>query len=563
MLLQFPTHLRIESMAPDESCISSPFQRKVACNLTRAPSPGHERMTPSVLTKSYLPTQFVIRRWAKYSKIVRQTPKLRNFEHLTLMILVLLSVAGAYPIGESCTEKNRVYDCGSELLCVNNTCRECTEHSECEENYFCRPSAKDGVMICRHEPLIHPWGWRLIVCMVLIFFVGIMVSGVGIGGGALFVPVMQIVGAFPAEYAISSSNPLIFGGSLAVTIFNFRRKHPDYNRPLINYNVAAIIEPISWLGTIIGVIMNGVFPEWMLYVTQVLLFSYTSVTTFQKGVAEYRKNKKAKMELEDIESKKTDETLKGDTITDVLNPDNPGEEKEKDDEDTENPKSEKKAFSPWVIVVLAVVWVIFVILPFLRGGANSSSIIGIEFCSTLYWIITFVPFPVYIAITGIMIRIAKNYPVIGKDANISVKQIVLLVVFGILAGVAAGFLGIGGGVIKGPLLLLLGIAAEEMAATSSFMILLTSGITSIQFIARGTMPYAEFGIYVAFGFVSFLLGVFVLKVLIQKTGRRDILLHLLGSVIALAAILMTYMGITTIVTAVKNKENMGFKPYCR
>ena len=472
------------------------------------------------------------------------------------MFFVLFWTAIAYPIGDSCTEQNRIYDCGSELLCVNNTCRECTAHTDCPTNYFCRQSAKDNVMICRHEPLIHPWNWRLGLCMVLIFFVGVMVSGVGIGGGALFVPVMQIVCGFPAEYAISSSNPLIFGGSLAVTVFNFRRKHPDYDRPLINYNVAGIIEPISWLGTIIGVIMNGVFPEWLLYVTQVLLFSYTSVTTFQKGIAEYRKNKKAKLELEDIENK--GEALKTDTITDVLNPENETEEKE--EADTEKPQ---KAFSPWVIVVLAIVWAIFVVLPFLRGGSNSSSIIGIEFCSTLYWIVTFAPFPVYIAITGIMIKIAKNYPVIGKDANLNCKQISLLVFFGILAGVASGFLGIGGGVIKGPLLLLLGIAAEEMAATSSFMILLTSGITSIQFIARGTMPYEEFGIYAAFGFVSFLIGVFILKVLIQKTGRRDILLHLLASVIALAAILMVYMGVTEIVTSIRNKESMGFKPYCR
>jgi uncharacterized membrane protein YfcA len=117
--------------------------------------------------------------------------------------------------------------------------------------------------------------------------------------------------------------------------------------------------------------------------------------------------------------------------------------------------------------------------------------------------------------------------------------------------------------IKGPMLLALGIEAEEMAATSSFLIFLTSGITSIQFIARGTMPMAEFGIYVAFGFVSFLVGVNILKVLIVKTGNRSLVLYVLGGAIALSAVLMSYVGIVDIVNSVKAHKSMGFRPYCR
>lgn len=143
-----------------------------------------------------------------------------------IMIWSLLVIAAVcYPVGEACTEKNRIYDCGVELLCINGTCEECTEDAECGTNYFCRMSAKDDVMICRHEPLTHTWNWRLGVGMAVIFLAGIIVSGVGIGGGGLFVPIMMLIIKFPAEYSISSSNPLIFGGSLAVTIFNLKRRH--------------------------------------------------------------------------------------------------------------------------------------------------------------------------------------------------------------------------------------------------------------------------------------------------------------------------------------------------
>lgn len=482
------------------------------------------------------------------------------------MFCLLWAFSACYPIHATCRPENRVYDCGSELLCIDGRCEECDmsagsgENTSCSsigDNYFCRKSAKkekgEEVYVCRYEPLVHPWGWRLSVCMVVMLIVGILVSGVGIGGGALFVPAMQLVGGFPAEYAIASSNPVIFGGSLAVTIFNFKRKHPDYDRPLINYNVAAIIEPISWLGTIIGVFMNSASPEWILYLAQVLLFTYTAYTTFKKAVAEYRKIKKSK-EIQSIDSMHTGTTL-GYNLQ--------GTSDSHYDELLGESEAPKKAFSPMVVVVLFIMWAVFVVLPFIRGGSNSDSIANIKFCSWQYWVVTFAPFPIYIFMSGIMIKIAKKYPVIGKDANLSMKQIVLLIVFGVVAGIASGFLGVGGGVVKGPLLLLLGIAAEEMAATSSFLVLLTSGITSIQFMAFGTMPYAEFGIYAGFGFVSFLIGVYLLKIVIQKTGRRDLLLHLLGSIIALACALILYMGIDEVIRDVKNHKSMGFKNICR
>ena len=161
-----------------------------------------------------------------------------------------------------------------------------------------------------------------------------------------------------------------------------------------------------------------------------------------------------------------------------------------------------------------------------------------------------------------MIRIAKKYPVIGPNADISTYQIIKLVMFGIIAGVASGFLGIGGGMIKGPLLLSLGIEAEEMTATSTFLLLLTSSITSIQFIANGSMLYSEFAIYVGFGFVSFLIGIVLINVLIQKTKNRSLILWILAGAIAVSAVLMSYIGVKEVVKGIQMKKKMGFRPYC-
>ena len=479
--------------------------------------------------------------------------------------------------------------------------------------------------------------------MVVVFIAGIFVSGVGIGGGALFVPIMMLINSYPADYCVSSSNPIIFGGSLAVCLFNLRLKHPDYDRPLINYNVAAIIEPLSWLGTIVGVIMNGVCPDWLLYAMQFALFAYTCVSTFKKGYKDYKKMKEKRengTKLEDImispkddeakdlkdsadlnksvekpdfhdsgvtplnnneddnkaskdnqesndheipsfvdshvtdtnsnetgnaneinnESKFNDgadneskqKISKADSKTnlkltksshsfktsnDLQEPLNPNESDD-EDVDSKSQGKHKKAFSPWVLVILAVIWIIFCILPFIRGSNTTESIVGIKFCSTVYWVVTFVPYPFYLLISYVMIRIAKHYPVLGPKADLNWKQITKLVIFGLTAGVCSGFLGIGGGVIKGPMLLALGIEAEEMAATSTFLVFLTSCITSVQFIAKGTMLYSEFGIYVAFGFVAFLIGINILKIIINKTGNKSIVLWILSAAIGVSALMI-------------------------
>lgn len=519
-----------------------------------------------------------------------------------------------------------------QLFCNDGFCDICTSDDDCDTGYYCKYSKKEKIDVCSYEPLLHKWSLRTIIGMAVLFVSGAFVSGAGIGGGALFVPIMMIVNGYPADYCVSSSNPLIFGGSLAVCLFNFRLKHPDYNRPLINYNIAAIIEPLSWLGTIVGVIMNGVFPDWLLYLIQFILFSYTTYSTFKKGWADWKKIKaereKEALELDDLQTpindkkgeklpepsssskipetpefkdeavKPTEEEKSNTTSSVAAISTSENQEQATPQEESKEPKEQKgknrktplkkkattqetqdmhenlidrpdteaekpkKAYNPWVLVILAVIWAIFCVLPFFRGSGQTNSIIGIKFCSPAYWIITFAPFPVYILISYFMIRIARHYPVIGPNANLDAKQIALLIAFGITAGIASGFLGIGGGIIKGPMLLVLGIEAEEMAATSTFLILLTSCITSIQFMANGTMQYSEFGIYTAFGFVSFLIGINLIKIIINKTKNRSLILWILAATIGVATLLIAYIGIVDVVNSFKLHKKMGFREYC-
>jgi uncharacterized membrane protein YfcA len=91
--------------------------------------------------------------------------------------------------------------------------------------------------ICSFEPFTHKWSVGFGFSMLAVFVAGI--------GGRLFVSIMILLFDFPSNHAIPSSKALIFGGSLAVIIFNLPKKHNFYQRPFITYNVAAMIEPTS------------------------------------------------------------------------------------------------------------------------------------------------------------------------------------------------------------------------------------------------------------------------------------------------------------------------------
>lgn len=452
-----------------------------------------------------------------------------------MFIILFNLIFSNLPLNASCTDKNKNYKCGDFLICLNGTCQYCKTDSQCNKYdpyFFCKINKKNSKNICNFEPMLHKWKTKLIIGIIIIFIAGIFVSGAGIGGGGLFVPILMLIIRFPAEHCVPTSKSLIFGGSLAATLFNIRKTHPYYDRPLINYNISCLFEPISWLGTIIGVIFNSIFPPWLLYISQFILLMYTSYSTFKKGIKDSKKLKKEKS------------NFSNDLVSESSSYNGP-------------------AYSKSILVLLGFIWVIFLIISFLRGGDGANSIIGVKFCSKWYWLLTFGPFPIYGFINFFMYKIAKKYPIVGKKANINIGTIFILLLSGFVAGVAAGFLGIGGGMIKGPMMLNLDIEPEEMAATSSFMILLTSSATTIQYIAEGVMPITEFAIFASIGFVSFLIGVIFLRWLVRVVGNRSLFLYFLAAVIGISAILMSIVGIKEIITIHREGGSMGFRSYCK
>merc|ERR1719289_422315 len=117
-------------------------------------------------------------------------------------------------------------------------------------------------------------------------------AGGGIGGGGILVPLNIFVLGFEPHIAIPLSNATILGSSFGQILLNYRKRHPLANRPLINWDIMLMMEPLTIAGAVVGSVANVLCPLWLLCVNKLLmLVLFLGCTTFKmlgKGVKMYK-----------------------------------------------------------------------------------------------------------------------------------------------------------------------------------------------------------------------------------------------------------------------------------
>jgi uncharacterized membrane protein YfcA len=105
----------------------------------------------------------------------------------------------------------------------------------------------------------------------------------------------------------------------------------------------------------------------------------------------------------------------------------------------------------------------------------------------------------------------------------------------------------GGGIVKGPLMLALGVHPTVSAATSSCMILFTSFTAATSFIVFGLLVADYAVICVIIGFFATLVGQIGLSYLMEKAQRNSYIAFSIGAVVLLSAFLMTIQSLLSLV----------------
>jgi uncharacterized membrane protein YfcA len=153
-------------------------------------------------------------------------------------------------------------------------------------------------------------------------------------------------------------------------------------------------------------------------------------------------------------------------------------------------------------------------------------------------------------------RLSIGYPYTSNDVKWNNDIFIKYPLYSFGSGVMAGLLGIGGGLILGPLLLELGLHPVVSTATSNFLVLFTSSSTSIQFILLGMMNL-DYGIActIASTIGSFVGTVMIQKIL-QKTKRNSYLVLTLATVLGISTIFIPAHTLMQLVEQISEGKNI-------
>lgn len=158
----------------------------------------------------------------------------------------------------------------------------------------------------------------------------------------------------------------------------------------------------------------------------------------------------------------------------------------------------------------------------------------------------------------------KAYEALEGDVTWDSSAVVKFPLVSSLAGVAAGLLGIGGGILKGPLMLEMGMLPGVSAATAAFMVLFTSSATTLQFVLLGMLRLDYSLWYGAVGMCGTIVGQKLAGYFIKKYKRQSLIIFLLGGVIALSAAVMGAVGAAEVWADYQaaDWEAFQFSPLC-
>ncbi|EXC01143.1 hypothetical protein L484_025516 [Morus notabilis] len=142
----------------------------------------------------------------------------------------------------------------------------------------------------------------------------------------------------------------------------------------------------------------------------------------------------------------------------------------------------------------------------------------------------------------------------GGVTNYRVNRLIAYCALGILARTLSGLLGVGGGVILGPLFLDLGIPPEVSSATT-ILIMTFSSSTSVR---RGILPSKTISTlyFAALSTISAILGQTMVGKLIHRSGRTSVIIFIMASMMVTSAIALGGVGIAHAIENIRRREYM-------
>ena len=129
---------------------------------------------------------------------------------------------------------------------------------------------------------------------------------------------------------------------------------------------------------------------------------------------------------------------------------------------------------------------------------KGNSVINTKSCSVTWWILSFIMIPIALTILIIFVIKMKNEaekkkkdgykddndPIVWNPSTIN-----SIIIFGFGVGVSSSLLGVGGSFLTVPLLLKFGLSPQKSSSTASFVSMLSSVSSTLQYMIFNLLDY--------------------------------------------------------------------------
>jgi uncharacterized membrane protein YfcA len=230
-------------------------------------------------------------------------------------------------------------------------------------------------------------------------------------------------------------------------------------------------------------------------------------------------------------------------------------------------KKDLEKFPLEKLFYMLVAYLVMISISLVKGSDHFPSLVGVESCSSIYWIVYFLYIPFAILFTLIMTKKIKyeyelrrsiGYKFNKCDIKWNNYIFIKFPIVGCISGCLSGMLGIGGGLVLGPVLLELGLHPVVSSATSNFLVLFTSSSTAIQFLLLGMMRMDYGIVFVIVSSVGSFLGTIIIQKILAQTGRYSYLIFTLTFTLFISAILIPGESIFTFIRTFDSKKQSIF-----
>ena len=319
---------------------------------------------------------------------------------------------------------------------------------------------------------------------------------------------------------------------------SIKERHFRRDRPIIDYDITIVFCPSVITGTIFGVMVNRLAPNWLVLTLISFAMTFCFWQTWKKANQHRETESKTQIPKKNISEihksriNKAHNLLnnEGRVLTDKENEDielidlNNSNTRHASsfkysslDEDLilvesdpsttffesvktlERITAEEAQLIPRKkLGILILNLGVLLILLIIQGTKHSPSIFGVEYCSVTYWFFQFLYIPFGIAIMYYSVqllnkehsdKVKANYLFLKTDTKYTPEAAFRSVAIGLLTGLTSAILGVGGSLIAGPVLLGMGYPPQEATYTSTFIAVFTAIAGAVQYIMAGMVRW--------------------------------------------------------------------------